>query len=300
MGRFYRPLLHIGRIFTVIASSLLFFILLYSITYNRSNYKIEQTRICFPQLPSTFNNLRIVQLTDLHLGSYSSRYTGISKLVDKVNQLHPDLILFTGDMVNNFASEMIPWIPELSRMQAKYGKYAVTGNHDYGDYTHWPSANAKRENMNQFYRNLKAMGFQVLNNQNIPITKNNDTLYIAGVANWGKPPFPQYGDVTQALSNTENHFVILLSHDPSYWKAEILNHPVPLTLSGHTHAMQLGIKLGKLKWSPARYIYPEYDGLYQSQQKYLYVSRGVGYLGFPGRIGLRPQIEEIILNNNCK
>jgi len=300
MGRFYRPLLRIGRIFAVIASFLLFLILLYSITYNRSNYNIEQTRICFPQLPSTFNNLRIVQLTDLHLGSYSSHYTGISKLVNKVNQLHPDLIVFTGDMVNNFASEMIPWIPELSRMQAKYGKFAVTGNHDYGDYTHWPSANAKRENMDQFYRNLKAMGFQVLNNQNIPITKNNDTLYIAGVANWGKPPFPQYGDITQALSNTENHFVILLSHDPSYWKAEILNYPVPLTLSGHTHAMQLGIKLGKLKWSPARYIYPEYDGLYQSQQKYLYVSRGVGYLGFPGRIGLRPQIEEIILNNNCK
>lgn len=300
IGRFHRPLQRIGKVIAAITAFILFLILLYSITYNRSNYKIEQTRICFPQLPSAFNNLKIVQLTDLHLGSYSSHYTGIAKLVDKVNRLHPDLILFTGDMVNNFASEMIPWIPELSRLQAKYGKFAVTGNHDYGDYSQWPSAKAKQQNMDQFYRNLKAMGFRILNNQNIPLTKNNDTLYIAGVANWGKPPFPQYGNITQALNDTKNHFVILLSHDPSYWKAEILNNPVPLTLSGHTHAMQLGIKLGKLKWSPARYIYPEYDGLYQSQQKYLYVSRGVGYLGFPGRIGLRPQIEEIILYNNYK
>ncbi|WP_251619923.1 metallophosphoesterase [Odoribacter lunatus] len=284
------------RYTATIIAGIFFLSILYSITYNRYNYKIQTISIEFPQLPASFKNFKIIQLSDLHLGSHSVYYSGIPLLVDKVNSLHPDVILFTGDMVNNFAVEICPWIEELSRLKARYGKYAVTGNHDYGLYTQWPDSTARLDNMRDFYNNMKDAGFTMLNNSNIPIIKGNDTLYIAGVENWGNPPFPRFGKLSQALENTEDHFVILLSHDPSHWRAEILNHPIPLTLSGHTHAMQMGIKIGKFKWSPARLLYPEYDGLYYHDNHYINVSRGEGYIGFPGRIGLRPQIDEIILN----
>ena len=142
--------------------------------------------------------------------------------------------------------------------------------------------------------------FVMLNNTNIPLVVANDTLYLAGVENWGLPPFPCFGKLTQALKGTEGHPVILLSHDPSHWRHEVLNYPVDLMLAGHTHAMQLGIRIGKFQWSPAVYIYPEYNGLYESNGKQLYVSRGVGYLGFAGRIGQRPEITLIELTNNCK
>lgn len=278
---------------------LCFLIILYSITFNRYNYKIETTRICFPELPAAFENFKIIQLSDLHLGSHSRNYKGITRLVEQVNNLRPDVILFTGDMVNNFASELTPWIKELSRLKAGYGKYAVTGNHDYGHYVHWKNPGQEKENLKHFYLNMKKAGFQMLNNTNIPLIKSGDTLIIAGVENWGNPPFPRYGKLTEALKDTGHHFVILLSHDPSHWKAEVQHYSIPLTLSGHTHAMQMGIKIGKLQWSPAQWIYPEYDGLYRQGSSYLYVSRGQGYLGFPGRIGLRPQIDQIILLRNC-
>ena len=199
-------------------------------------------------------------------------------------------------MVNNFADEISPWITPLSQLKASYGKYAVTGNHDYGDYTHWSSPEAKESNMQHFYSNMKQMGFQMLNNSRTPIIVQNDTIWLAGVENWGKPPFPRYGNLNAAIDSLPTDaLVILLSHDPSHWRAEVLQHSIPLTLSGHTHAMQLGIRIGNKEWSPAKYIYPEYDGLYQENRQYLYVSRGQGYLGFPGRIGLRPVITELIL-----
>lgn len=282
-----------------ITSGACFLIILYSITFNRYNYKTETTSVCFPQLPSSFENFKIVQLSDLHLGSHSVNYKGISLLVDKVNRMKPDIILFTGDMVNNFAAEIRPWIQELNRLKAKYGKYAVTGNHDYGLYTRWKDTTDQLLNMEEFYRNMKESGFIMLNSANVPIIRGSDTLYVAGVENWGNPPFPRYGNLALALENTNDHFVILLSHDPSHWRAEILNTSIPLTLSGHTHAMQMGIKIGKMEWSPARMMYPEYDGLYRQGGQYLHVSRGEGYLGFPGRIGLRPQIDEIILLRDC-
>lgn len=283
-----------------ITASICFLILLYSITWGRYAYKTETTRICFPQLPAAFNHFKIVQLSDLHLGSHTSRYKGIPKLVEQVNALHPDVILFTGDMVNNFASELLPWIPQLKRLQAKYGKFAVTGNHDYGNYTRWRTKEAREENLRNFYRNMEEAGFKMLNNTHLPLVQGKDTLYLAGVENWGNPPFPRYGDLSLAIEGIQEHFIILLSHDPSHWRSEVLQYNIPLTLSGHTHAMQLGFQIGSYKWSPARYLYPEYDGLYKKNKKYLHVSRGEGYLGFPGRIGLRPRIDEIILVQDCK
>lgn len=300
VGRIFKricPTFH--RIMTVSAGCIagtLFFILLFSITGGRYNYRIDRIEVPITHLAEAFEDFTIIQLTDIHLGSYGESYKGIEILVEKVNELKPDLIVFTGDMVNNFAKEMDHWIPILQRLEAPYGKYAVTGNHDYGNYTHWPSPQAKKENMEQFYRNMEAMGFSMLQNANTPIIRQNDTLWLAGVENWGKPPFPRYGKLRDALEGiTPGSPVILLSHDPSHWRNEVLEFPVALTLSGHTHAMQMGIKIGKTEWSPSQYLYSEYDGLYKEGDRYLHVSRGQGYLGYPGRIGLRPVITQLIL-----
>lgn len=282
-----------------IISGFCFCIILHGITRNRYNYKTETTSVCFPQLPPAFEDFKIVQLSDLHLGSHTPNYKGIPLLVKQVNSLNPDVILFTGDMINNFASELRPWTEVLSRLKARYGKFAVTGNHDYGLYVRWKDPEQQRRNMKEFYENMEKAGFVMLNNASVPIVRGKDTLCIAGVENWGNPPFPRYGHLEEALKNCDGHFVVLLSHDPSHWEAEIVHHNVPLTLSGHTHAMQMGIKAGSWEWSPARMLYPQYDGLYRKGAQYIHVSRGEGYLGFPGRIGLRPQIDEIILNRNC-
>ena len=234
------------------------------------------------------------------MGSYGEHYPGITKLVDEVNRLNPDLIVFTGDMVNSFASEMDPWIETLKKLKAKYGKYATTGNHDYGTYVKWPSKTDQENNLKQFFKNMKRADFTMLNNTNVPLVIAKDTLYLAGVENWGLPPFPCFGKLAQALEGTDGYPVILLSHDPSHWRHEVLNYPVDLMLAGHTHAMQLGITIGSFRWSPAVYVYPEYNGLYTANGQQLYVSRGVGYLGFAGRIGQRPEITLIKLTNNCK
>lgn len=295
IGKINYPVCRIIRVMGWTISSLIFLIILFSITLGRYNYKIENVEASFNNLPGAFNDYKIVHLSDIHLGSYGESYRGIARLVDEVNTLDPDIIVFTGDMVNNFADEMKPWINTLSKLKAKDGKYAVTGNHDYGDYTQWPTKEDRLNNQTFFFKNMKDMGFQMLNNDYIPLIKGSDTIYLAGVENWGKPPFPRYGKLSETIHQLKGQFIVLLSHDPSHWRAEILNHNIPLTLSGHTHAMQMGIKIGKKEWSPAQYIYPEYDGLYRHDNKYLYVSRGQGYLGFPGRIGLRPVITEITL-----
>lgn len=295
IGAFFRKPMpgfyHFMRASAGIVSVLLFVVQLYSITGGRYNYRTETVEVPIHHLPASFNDFKVVQLSDLHLGSYGESYKGVGRLVEEVNALQPDLIVFTGDMVNNFADEMPRWIPILRKLNAPYGKYAVTGNHDYGDYTRWASAHEKQDNMQRFYRNMEAMGFQMLNNTHVPIVRQGDTLWIAGVENWGRPPFPRYGKLTAALEGLEEKdAVILLSHDPSHWRAEVLSHAIPLTLSGHTHAMQMGIRIGNKEWSPSQYIYPEYDGLYKESGQYLHVSRGQGYLGYPGRIGLRPVI----------
>lgn len=300
MGFLSRKLRKAGRIVASVIAMAGFLLLLYSITLGRYNYKIETVPVCFPQLPPAFNNFRIVQLSDLHLGSFPAHYKGVSKLVEEINGLHPDIVVFTGDMVNNFAAELAPWTGTLNRIKAKYGKFAVTGNHDYGDYTRWKRPEDKQKNRADFFRYMQEAGFRMLNNANCPVVAGGDTLYVAGVENWGNPPFPRYGRLKEALQGTAGRFTLLLSHDPSHWRAEVLGYDIPLTLSGHTHAMQMGFKIGRISWSPAQYLYPEYDGLYENRKRYLYVSRGQGYLGFPGRIGLRPVITEIVLTHNCK
>jgi predicted MPP superfamily phosphohydrolase len=273
-----------------IAALAAFLAILHGATLGRYRYEVTRVAVTIPGLPAAFNGLRVVQLSDLHLGSLGESYPGIRKMVDEVNALQADVVVVTGDAVNNFASEILPWSSELKRITARLGKFAVTGNHDHGDYTRWPSPEAKEENMQHFYRNMEACGFRVLNDASAPLAMGSDTVYLCGVRNWRRPPRPSYGNLQQALQGTSGRVVVLLSHDPEHWREEVVHHPVALTLSGHTHAMQLGFRIGNFSWTPARYFFPEYNGLYQRDGKQLYVSRGVGYLGFPGRVGQRPEI----------
>lgn len=266
----------------------------YGITWRRYNYRVIEQEVALSGLPEAFEGYRIVQLTDLHLGSFGKNYPGVARLVERVNGLQPDLLVFTGDMVNNFADELLGWKEVLRGMHAADGCFAVTGNHDYGDYTRWSSPEAKKENLYRFFQYMQESGFTMLNNRSVPLVRQKDTLWLAGVENWGKPPFPVYGSLREALQGTEQP-VILLSHDPSHWRGEVLHYPVALTLSGHTHAMQLGITWRGRHRSPAGYVYPEFNGLYRQGEHQLYVSRGLGYVGFAGRIGQRPEITLIRL-----
>ena len=279
---------------SVLFSSAFFLILLFDFSWGRNCYKVEEVEVFSSSLPASFDNFRIVQLTDMHLGSRTLHDSGLVRLCEQVNALQPDLIVFTGDMVNHLASEITPWIDVLSALKAPYGKYAVMGNHDYGDYAGL-RGDAYTHNLECFYKGMQQMGFVMLNNTSVPLVCHKDTLMLSGVENWGEPPFSQYGDLSKALENCGTHPVVLLSHNPSHWRKEVLDYPVFLTLSGHTHSMQIGIDLPGFRWSPAQYRYPEYNGLYEEQGKYLYVSRGNGYIGFNGRIGMRPEISLIRL-----
>ncbi|MDR1415721.1 MAG: metallophosphoesterase [Odoribacteraceae bacterium] len=281
----------------VVAGAVSFLFILDGATLGRYRYRVEETRVVIAGLPAAFEGLRVVQISDLHLGSHGRGYPGVRRMVERVNGLEADVVVMTGDVVNNFASEMLPWIDELRGIRARYGKFAVAGNHDYGDYTRWPSAAAKEANLRDFFRNVEACGFEALNNEGRPLVVDGDTLFICGVENWRRPPLPSHGDVARALEGTAGHVVILLSHDPVYWGDEIARHPVALTLSGHTHAMQAGARVGGWRWSPAKYFFPEYNGLYARDGRQLYVSRGVGYLGLPGRFGLPPEITLLKLTN---
>ena len=214
---------------------------------------------------------------------------------------HPDLILFTGDLVNNDSREILPFIEDFKRLKATNGVYSVLGNHDYGDYKQWDSVASKEENMQLLYKYQKEMGFQLLNNENVIIRKGEDKFGIYGVENWGNKPFPQRGDLDKALEgNQDMEFKILLSHDPTHWNKKVIEHPehFDLTLSGHTHGMQFGVEIPGFKWSPIKYIYPQWAGLYEKKKQYLYVNRGFGFLGFPGRVGIWPEITVIELSRN--
>lgn len=272
-----------------------FIFTLYGITAGRYNFKHRQYTIGISNLPSAFEGVKIVHLTDLHLGSLSNNYKGIDILIDEVNALDPDIVVFSGDMVNSRAEEMTAWIDKLSQIEAKSGKFAVTGNHDHGDHEKFVSKEAKQKNLISFYDNMNKMGFTMLNNSNKAIVSGNDTIYICGVMNTGNPPFSNYGDLKKATEGCNSHVKILLSHNPSHFENEVIGTDIPLTFSGHTHAMQMGIDLGFWKWSPSKYTYKMYDGIYKIGDNTLHVSRGQGYIGLAGRIGLRPDITTVTL-----
>ena len=283
----------IGLILSVVP----FVLIIYGKTIGLFNFRIVEKTIEFSHLPEAFEGFRIAQFSDIHIGSLYGHQKKVEQAIEMMNSANPDIVVFTGDLVNNFSGELTGWDTVFMKIQAKQGKYAVLGNHDYGDYSSWESEALKQKNFEEIKEFFDRVSFRLLNNENEISRIGDDSIAIIGVENWGTPPFSQYGDLQKALSGVESvSFKILLSHDPSQWDAEIRDHTdIALTFSGHTHGMQFGIETSWIKWSPIELKYPRWGGLYREENQYLYVNRGLGYVGFPGRIGMPPEITVITL-----
>ena len=266
------------------------------VLFGRFRFKVRKVKVKLNNLPAAFKGYKIVQISDVHSGSFS-KPEKLQHAIDLINEQNADLVLFTGDMVNNVAEEFQPFIPLFSQIKAKDGKLATLGNHDYGMY-HYTNAEDGRNNVNRLIQYEKQAGFDMLRNEYRIIEKNGEKLYIVGVENWGLPPFPQFGDLDKAtIGLPKDAAKILMSHDPTHFDEIVKKHHsnIQLTLSGHTHGMQFGLDLKNTKWSPAQYRYPKWMDLYESLGKYLYVNRGFGVIGFPGRVGIDPEITLFIL-----
>jgi hypothetical protein len=263
----------------------------------RNNVKVFREEIAIRDLPPSFSGMKVVQISDIHLAGFYHHRSHIAGVVERINRLEPDLLLFTGDMVNNFSEEVEPFLGILQGLKAPLGKFAILGNHDYGHYFRWESEQAEQENLHRVKQKIREAGFDLLLNEFRTIDLNGGSIELVGVENWGKPPFPQQGDLGKALEGTDPDRVkILMSHDPSHWDLKVRGKaPVQLTLSGHTHAMQIGIEIGSWHWSPSRWTYKQWAGLYRENGQYLYVNRGLGFTGFPGRVGIRPEITLLTL-----
>lgn len=265
----------------------------YGIT-NRYNYHVRRVKLKLANLPPSFRGMKIVQISDIHSGSFDSHHA-VTKGVEKVLAEKPDLIFFTGDLVNNKAEEIEPYMDIFSRLKAPMGVYSTLGNHDYGDYVPWPSKAAKVANLERLKQHHASLGWKLMMNEHDIISREGGSIAIIGIENWSaKPQFPKYGNMAAAYANIppDAAVKILLSHDPSHWDAQVIpEYPdVDLTLSGHTHGMQFGVEIPGFKWSPVKYVYKNWAGLYQQGRQYLYVNRGYGFLGYPGRLGILPEI----------
>ncbi|MES2627683.1 MAG: metallophosphoesterase [Bacteroidota bacterium] len=273
-----------------------FFSILYGMLKGKYDFRVLRESITFPNLPEAFNGFTIVQISDAHLGSFLENKEPVKKAIAMINELNPDLVVFTGDLVNNYAEEAEPWIEEFRAIHAKYGKFSILGNHDYGDYVEFASPALKEANLNRLKAIHGEMGFRLLLNENQTLSINGQEISLIGIENWGKG-FKQMGDLKKATLGTEDKpFKLLLSHDPSHWDAQVIGDAqYDLALAGHTHGMQFGIEIAGIKWSPVKYRYPRWGGLYNVGKQYIYVNRGFGFLGFPGRVGMPPEITMIEL-----
>ena len=266
--------------------------ILYGALFGTENFKVRETSILSKDLPQGFENYRIVQISDIHCGSWAGNPQALQKAVNIINAQQPDLIVFTGDLVNNIATEVDEFMPVLSQLKAKDGVYSVLGNHDYAMYIRWESPEEKEENLNALKQKQADMNWNLLNNRHVKLYQNGDSIALIGVENSGRPPFPNYAKLPEAMEGTEGMFKVLLSHDPSSWRREVLPETdIQLTLSGHTHAMQTKI----FGFSPSAWVYPEYEGLYTEGGQMLYVNIGLGHLMYPLRLGAWPEITLLTL-----
>ncbi|MBI1315780.1 metallophosphoesterase [bacterium] len=283
------------------AAVLPFVSIAHGIVLGRWRFRVIRQELWFADLPEAFDGYRIAQISDIHSGSFDNA-KAVERGVEMLRKEQPDLLLFTGDLVNDKAEEMAPWEELFGRLNARDGQFSVLGNHDYGDYTAWPTSEAKQRNLLELFEVHHRIGFDLLRNEHRVIERNGDKLYLSGVENWGRPPFPQHGDLNAALNQIpEGGFTVLMSHDPSHFDEQVKQHPhrVHLTLSGHTHGMQFGIEIpGVLRWSPVSLRYPKWAGLYAENGRNLYVNRGFGYLAFPGRVGIWPEITVFTLRRS--
>jgi predicted MPP superfamily phosphohydrolase len=272
--------------------------LLYGMYRGKYNFQVLTYDLEFDDLPEAFHNYRITQISDIHSGSFDNREK-IEYAVDLINKQESDVILFTGDMVNNLALEMAPWKELFSTLTAPDGKYSILGNHDYGDYVRWETPELKDQNLQTLKAMQRDMGFDLLLNESRYLRKGEDRLALVGVENWGRGGFKKAGDLKKAVSGIqEDDFKILMSHDPSHWEDVVIHdeYHYHLTLSGHTHGMQFGIEIpGWVKWSPVKWRYKYWAGIYEELGQYINVNRGFGFLGYPGRVGIWPEITVIRL-----
>lgn len=276
--------------------------MIYGMLWGRYNYRVVKHTLYFDDLPEAFDGYRVVHISDIHSGSFDNAEK-VQYGIDMINAQHADVIFFTGDLVNNKAEEMRPWIAHFKQLHAKDGVYSVLGNHDYGDYVQWDSPDEKAKNLETLKQIHQQLGFCLLNNESVFLSRGQQRIAVVGVENWGQG-FVKKGNLKQALSQVDKKdFKILLSHDPTHWQYEVLKDPnfIHLTLSGHTHGMQFGIEIpGVIKWSPAGWRYKYWGGVYKEKDRYINVNRGFGYLAFPGRVGMPPEITVIELKKKTK
>jgi len=274
---------------------------IHGIFKGRYNYRVFNYELEFDDLPDDFDGYQLTHISDIHSGSLNNR-NNVEYAIDLINKQNSDLILFTGDIVNNKSNELIEWKTLFSKLKAKDGKYSVLGNHDYGDYVQWSSKNEKKLNFQMLLDIQKEMGFNLLLNENTKINKNNSSISLVGVENWGKGRFKKKGDIDKAcLGLVNSDFKIVMSHDPSHWDKVLIDHKTHfhLTLSGHTHGMQFGIEIpGWIKWSPVKWAYKYWAGIYNKKNQFINVNRLSGVLGYPGRIGVYPEISVIKLKKS--
>ena len=278
-------------------ASSLFISLIYGFG-NKYNYRIVKKSISLKGLPAVFKGFKIIHISDIHSGSLQDKMA-VQKGIDLIKAQNPDLVLFTGDLVNDRATEMQNWMDVFSQVKAPHGVFSTLGNHDYGDYVKWDTKEAKQQNLNDLMQVHANLGWRLLMNENVKIEKEGAHFHLVGIENWSaKARFPKYGKLEDAMSGINASLpVILLSHDPSHWEAEVIpKYPeVQLMLSGHTHGMQFGLENPYFKWSPVQWVYKQWAGMYQTEKQQLYVNRGFGFLGYPGRVGILPEITLIEL-----
>ena len=276
-------------------------LLAYGIVRGKYAYRVIKHTLFFDDLPQDFDGFTITQISDIHAGSFT-KPKEVERGISLINKQKSDLFVFTGDLVNNAATEIEPYIPIFSVIKADYGKFSILGNHDYGDYAKWPTEQAKIDNLDRLKKNHAELGFRLLLDEYATLTKGKSKIILAGIENWGIG-FGERGDLKKALNGTElTDFKVLLSHDPSHWEAEVKAFPskINLTLSGHTHGMQFGIEAFGLKWSPVKYRYKHWAGIKTENNRYLNINRGFGFIGFSGRVGIWPEITVITLKKKVR
>ncbi len=279
------------------ASSTLFFSLLYGFG-NKYNYKLVKKKVAIKGLPSAFIGFKIIHISDIHSGSLKDQ-EAVKKGIELIQQQNADLVLFTGDLVNDRATEMTAWMEVFNKIKAPHGVFSILGNHDYGDYVSWDSQEAKTKNLQDLMQVHHDLGWRLLMNENVRITKEGAYIQLVGIENWGaKARFPKYGKMDIAMEGVHKEDpIILMSHDPSHWDAQVItDYPhIELMLSGHTHGMQFGLENPYFKWSPVQWVYKQWAGIYKNGNQQLYVNRGFGFLGYPGRVGIMPEVTLIEL-----
>ncbi len=279
-------------------------LLIYGMLRNRHRYQLHETDVSISSLPHSLDGLKIIQISDIHSGSFTEKEP-LKKAIDLINQQEADLVFFTGDLVNSIAQEIEPFIDVFQQIKSKYGVFSILGNHDYGDYVAWKSLEAKQRNFQQLLSAHERLGWQLLRNEHRVLEIEGEELGIIGVENFSASHrFSKYGNLERAYSGIKEGITkLLLSHDPSHWDFEVTKafKDIAITFSGHTHGMQFGIEIpGWFKWSPVKYAYKQWAGLYQEGKQYLYVNRGFGYLGYPGRVGILPEISVLTLRKGEK